>query len=115
LWTDGEILRESIGEGNYRKFLADADAAEVMLMDNFLLEFLEYSVKFSMPGEVLSTNGFMDSAGLLLWQVKSDYFMTEPYEMWAVSKVSNRWAWIISALFLVFVLTGLFIRINKRG
>jgi hypothetical protein len=51
----------------------------------------------------------------LLWPVKSDFFMTEPYEMWAESKTPNTWAWIVSGIFLVFVLTGVIVRIIKKG
>ena len=67
-----------------------------------------------MPGKLIGTNGFIDSSHVLLWPVKSDYFMTEPYEMWAESKIPNRWAWIVSGLFLAFVLTGVIMRVIKR-
>ena len=68
-----------------------------------------------MPGKLTGTNGFIDSSKVLLWPVKSDYFLTEPYEMWAESKIPNTWAWIVSGLFLLFVLTGVIIRIIKKG
>jgi len=68
-----------------------------------------------MPGKVIGTNGFIDSSQVLLWPVKSDFFITEQYEMWAESKVPNLWAWILSGLFIVFVITGLAIRIKKKG
>jgi hypothetical protein len=41
--------------------------------------------------------------------------MTEPYEMWAESKTSNTWTWIVSGIFLAFVLTGVIVRIIKKG
>jgi hypothetical protein len=41
--------------------------------------------------------------------------MTEPYEMWAESKTPNTWAWIVSGFFLAFVLTGVIVRIIKKG
>jgi hypothetical protein len=46
--------------------------------------------------------------------VKSDYFLTEPYEMWAESKIPNGWAWIVSGLFIVFVIAGVIFRIIKK-
>jgi hypothetical protein len=34
--------------------------------------------------------------------------------MWAESKTPNTWAWIVSGLFLVFVLSGVAMRIIKK-
>ena len=69
-----------------------------------------------MPGKLTGTNGFIDSTRNLLWPVKSDFFLTEQYEMWAESKTTNVWAWIVSGLFLVFVFTGIIIkRKSRRG
>jgi hypothetical protein len=51
---------------------------------------------------------------LLLWPIKSDYFLSEPYEMWAESKIPNTWAWIVSGLFLAFVVTGVIVRVIKK-
>jgi hypothetical protein len=115
LWTNGIILREMIGQQNALKFKTEADSAINMVTNNLLLDFREYSVRIVMPGKLISTNGYKDSSLVLLWPVKSDYFLTEPYEMWAESKVTNLWAWIISGLFVVFVFTGLVIRIKKKG
>jgi hypothetical protein len=41
--------------------------------------------------------------------------MTEPYEMWAESKITNTWAWILSGLFLAFVLTGVVMGVIKKN
>ena len=67
-----------------------------------------------MPGELIGTNGFIDSSQVLMWHVKSDFFMTEPYQMWAESKTSNLWAWIITGVFLLFVATGLLIKVFRK-
>jgi hypothetical protein len=67
-----------------------------------------------MPGKVTGTNGFIDKTDQLLWPVKSDFFLTENYEMWAESKVINKWAWIVTGVFILFVLTGLLIRIFRK-
>ena len=56
----------------------------------------------------------LTAVNTLLWPVKSDYFLTEPYEMWAESKITNPWAWIVSGLFLAFVLTGVMVRVRKK-
>jgi hypothetical protein len=67
-----------------------------------------------MPGEIIGTNGFIDSTKTLSWPVHSDFFMTEPYVMFAESKIPNRWAWIVSGIFLLFVLAGIIFRVVKK-
>jgi len=115
LWKNGILLREFVGQANALKFKTEADSALVLTTNKLLAEFRDYSVRIIMPGKLIGTNGFIDSSQVLLWPVKSDYFMTQPYEMWAESKVTNRWAWIVSGLFLIFVLTGVIVRIIKKG
>jgi hypothetical protein len=114
LWSNGFILKEIIGDANALKYKAEADSAIKTVEANFLLDFKNYSVRLVMPGKLLGTNGFIDSSHVLLWPVESDYFLTEPYEMWAESKTPNTWAWIVSGLFLAFVLTGVAIRVIKK-
>ncbi|HUX57929.1 MAG TPA: hypothetical protein VMV77_13205 [Bacteroidales bacterium] len=114
LWSNGIILKEYIGESDYERFKDESDTANEKAIENYLVDFKEYSVRISMPGKVTGTNGFIDSSEVLLWPVKSDYFLTETYNMWAESKISNVWAWVVSGLFLVFVITGVIIKIIKR-
>jgi hypothetical protein len=115
LWSNGIILKEYIGETNYLKFKTEVDTAAVKVLNQVLNSFKNYSVKVSMPGKLIGTNGFIDSSEVLLWPVKSDFFLTEQYEMWAESKIPNKWAWIVSGLFLVFVITGVIVRVIKKG
>jgi len=115
LWANGTLLRKFIGEENASKYKVQADTAVDIVTKKFTLDFREYSLKIVMPGKLIGTNGFIDSSKVLLWPVKSDYFFTEPYEMWAESKTPNTWAWIVSGFFLVFVLTGVTMRIIKKG
>lgn len=115
LWEKGVILKEFIGETDALKYKTEADSSLSYAMNNFLIDFKKYSVRFVMPGNLTGTNGFIDSSKALLWPVNSDYFMTEPYEMWAESKVPNRWAWIVSGIFLLFVFAGVIMRIIKKG
>jgi hypothetical protein len=114
LWKNGIILKEFIGEANATKFKIEADSALSLVTEKLLADFSDYSVRISMPGKLIGTNGFIDSSRVLLWPVKSDFFLTERYEMWAESKTTNTWAWIVSGLFLVFVLTGVVMRIIKK-
>jgi hypothetical protein len=115
LWTNGILLRQFIGEPNALKFKQEADSAVNIVTKKFFVDFKEYEVRIVLPGKILGSNGFIDSSQVLLWPVKSDYFLTEPYIMWAESKVPNVWAWVISGLFLVFVLAGVTRKILKRG
>ena len=115
LWSKGIILGKLIGEENAMKYKTEADTALESVTKDFLINFKDYSVRIAMPGKLIGTNGFIDSSQVLLWPVKSDFFLTEPYEMWAESKIPNRWAWFLSGLFLVFVLTGVIMRVIKKG
>jgi hypothetical protein len=115
LWTNGILLRQFIGEANAIKFKREADSAVNIVSNKFFVNFKEYDVRIVLPGKIIGSNGFIDSSQILLWPVKSDYFLTEPYVMWAESKVPNRWAWIVSAVFLVFVITGVVVRSIKKG
>jgi hypothetical protein len=114
LWSKGIILKEMIGESNSIKFKTEADTALDIITKRLFANFNEYSVRIVLPGKVIGTNGFIDKTEVLLWPVKSDYFMTEPYIMWAESKMSNIWAWIVSGIFLLFVIAGLIFRIVKK-
>jgi len=114
LWSKGIILNKLIGEENALKYRTEADSALGSVTKDILVDFKDYSVRIVMPGKLIGTNGFIDSSQILLWPVKSDYFMTEPYEMWAESKTTNTWAWIVSGLFVVFVLTGVVMRVIKK-
>jgi hypothetical protein len=114
LWQDGVILRKFIGSDNALKFKAEADTALEHVTENLLLNFRDYSIQTVMPGKLVNTNGYIDSSHVLLWPVKSDYFLSENYEMWAVSRVPNRWAWIISGIFLAFVAAGVMVRVIKK-
>lgn len=115
LWQSGHILKEFLGESNALKYRAEADSALKIVEERLLEEFVGYSVRISMPGELILSNGFVDSSNILLWSVNSDYFFTEDFKMWAESKVPNIWAWVLSGVFLLFVLTGITLRRIKKG
>ena len=115
LWENGIILKKYIGEPDALKYKTEADSVIEVVSDKIMVDFKEYSIRVVMPGRLTGTNGFIDSSSMLSWQVKSEYFITEPYEMWAESKEPNLWAWIITALFILFVLTGIIIKIIKKG
>ena len=115
LWNTGTILRDYIGEANAVKFKPEADSALKISTNSLFISFRNYTIKIIMPGKVTGTNGFIDSTQVLLWPVQSDYFLTEPYEMWAESKVPNLWAWIVSGLFVLFAFTGVLVTRKGKG
>ncbi len=110
LWTNGILLREFIGETNAQKYKTEADTALSVITNRIFADFKNYSVKIVMPGKLIGSNGFIDSTKKMTWPVISDYFLTEPYEMWAESKTTNIWAWVVSGIFLLFVLSGVVIK-----
>jgi hypothetical protein len=114
LWSSGVLLRKFIGDENASKYKAEADTALEHVSKSLLLDFKDYSIQTIMPGKLVNTNGYIDSTHMLLWPVKTDYFLSENYEMWAVSRVPNRWAWIISGIFLAFVAAGVVVRTIKK-
>ena len=114
LWANGVILKKFIGEANALRYKAEADSAMKLAESVIINDFKNYSLRIAMPGKLIGTNGFIDSSQVLQWPVKSDYFMSEPYIMWAESKIPNTWAWLVSGLFLAFVLTGVVLRVIKK-
>lgn len=114
LWSNGIMLKEFIGEGNAVKYKTEADSALNIVTEHLWVDFSGYSQRIVMPGEIIGTNGFIDSAKILSWPVESGFFKTEPYVMYAESKIPNRWAWIVSGIFLLFVLAGIIFRLVKK-
>lgn len=110
LWENGIILKDFFGETAASKYRKQADSAMAQAIRKVMISFKDYSVRIVMPGKLTGTNGFVDSSHLLIWPVESDYFLTEPYRMWAESKTTNVWAWIVTGFFLAFVAAGLIIR-----
>ncbi|HZL76609.1 MAG TPA: hypothetical protein VFB97_02800 [Bacteroidales bacterium] len=115
LWTNGIILKEFIGEPNAIRYKTEADSAINLVSKKLFVDFHRYTVRIIMPGRLIGTNGSIDSTNVILWPVKSEYFLTQPYEMWAESKEPNKWAWIVTGIFLLFVLAGIIFKSIKRA
>jgi len=115
LWENGVVLKEFIGENNTLKFRTEADSAVNLATERILPDFHTYSVRIVLPGKLTGTNGFLDSTGIMVWPVKSEFFMTQDYKMWAESKTTNKWAWIVSGLFILFVISGIVFRQIRNG
>ena len=114
LWAKGLIQKEFLGESGSVKYRKEADSALNLTTENVFVSFKDYTQRIMMPGRLTATNGFQDSTHMLLWPVKSDYFLTEPYQMWAESRTTNSWAWILTGIFLMFVVTGLILKVVRK-
>jgi hypothetical protein len=114
LWAAGKILKEFIGEQNAVRYKTEADSAMKMMEKTLFVDFKGYSQCITMPGRLIGTNGYRDSSQMIQWPVKSDYFVSEPYVMWAESRTTNIWAWIATGLFLIFVTAGLVLKMIRK-
>ncbi len=115
LWANGTLVREILGEKNAVEYRAEADSALKTATDQFFFDFRNYTLRTLMPGKLTSATGIVDSSGYVVWPVKSDFFMTQDYVMKAESKTVNLWAWIVSGVFLLFVISGIAFRKIKKG
>lgn len=112
------IVKYVMGKEFLDDFDMEVDSATTML-EAKLEEFLEathYELEVCMPGKLIESNGFIvtneelaDNRNLL-WSVSGEYFISQDYVMWAESRENNIYAWIISALFVLFVAIGLLLR-----
>ncbi len=119
---DIELLITSVlGEEFYASFKTEIDSAMSVLetVTDPFFSAQTYDMEIRMPGRIIASNGYADTnpesngGGGILWTVQGDYFFLETYEMWVESKVSNYWAWIITAVFVLFVITGFVVRSRK--
>lgn len=74
----------------------------------------DYLIQTKMPGELVGTNGYIDTEGGIIWEVDGDVTFSKDYSMWAQSIVINTWAWIVTIGFLLFVIMGFIIN-ARRG
>ncbi len=74
----------------------------------------DYSMNFVMPGKLIDGgSGDVGSGNTVQWNVTLSDYLTSPCVMAAESRVVNLWAWIVSALFVGFVVVGV-VRSRKR-
>lgn len=110
------VLDSLLGDGYYEanKALLDTVMLEVEKEFDVALSADNYLIQAVMPGELIDTNGYIDDDGNVIWEVKGDVILSSDYNMWAESKETNIWAWIITGIFVLFVISGLIVRIFKR-
>jgi hypothetical protein len=114
LWKSGALLNDFLGKTAADTYRSEADTAIDRVFKSFFLDLKDYSVRMILPGNIMNTNGYIDSTGTLIWPVKGDFVIGDDYEMWVVSRKPNTWAWIVSGCFVVFVMTGIILRRTKK-
>jgi len=116
------LITSMLGKKFYSTFKTEIDSAMSVLetMTEPFISVDNYDIEIRMPSNIIASNGYVntdpdsENSGGILWTVKGEYFLTQQYEMWAESQISNYWTWIISALFILFVITGFVIRSKKE-
>lgn len=76
--------------------------------------FNSYTVRTIMPGTLIKSNGYVIDDRIVVWPAKSELFMFEDYEMWAESRISNSWAWILTILIVLAVPFLITLRRRKK-
>jgi hypothetical protein len=116
--TKGDsVFTHFLDSHGYGKFRTEADSATAIINKRLELymSFNGYTDIFVMPGRVTASNGYVLDKGEIMWPVNPEFFLSQPYVMHAESKMPNIWAWIVSGLFLLFVMAGVAVRLNKKG
>jgi len=114
---DRQFIDSLLGPGFYEGHKELNDTLVSELEEEFLvaLETASYLLQTMMPGELIATNGYIDEDANILWELKAEHILSSDYNMWAESRVRNTWAWILTGIFLVFVISGFVIRnLRKR-
>ncbi len=106
------LLREGYYESN--RVLLDTVFSELEKDFDVAFSAHKYMMQTVMPGELIATNGYIDENDNVVWEVEGDVILSTDYDMWAESKQRNTWAWIVTGVFLVFVISGLIIRILRK-
>lgn len=73
-----------------------------------------YTIQTRMPGKLTGGNGFFTQTGEVAWPVKPELYLFDDYEMIAESQMPNKWAWVVSGIFVLVVLTGFIYRARVR-
>jgi len=79
------------------------------------LIFMEgYSQTVEMPGLITETNSISVTGNKVQWGVNPEKFIFYDYEMRVESRVVNKWAFVVSGVFLLLVLILLFFKVRRR-
>jgi len=109
------VLDSLLGKGYYESnsVLLDTIFSEVEREFDVAFSAHKYMIQTVMPGQLIATNGYIDDSGNVVWEVEGDVMLSTDYDMWAESKERNTWAWIVTGVFVLFVMTGLILKALK--
>ncbi|HCC70808.1 MAG TPA: hypothetical protein DEQ09_06625 [Bacteroidales bacterium] len=111
-----ESIDSLLGEGFYRRNKAVLESLVEEVENEFEVAFdaESYIVQTSMPGDLMDTNGYIDDEGNVIWEMDGEVILSADYEMWVESKTRNTWSWIVTGVFVLFVIGGLIIRVSRK-
>lgn len=72
-----------------------------------------YSQTVEMPGLITQTNANSVTGNKVSWNVGSDHFFFDDFEMLVESRVVNTWAFVLAGFFVFVVIILLFTKINR--
>ncbi|HKL67110.1 MAG TPA: hypothetical protein VJ877_04400, partial [Bacteroidales bacterium] len=104
----GQAIDTLMGQGFYLDNQSLMDTLLSDIEEEFDVAFSadDYIVQTDMPGELMSTNGYIDEDGKIIWKVNGDAILSSDYIMFAESRIRNTWAWIVTGAFVLFVISG---------
>jgi len=116
-----ETFRKVLGEEFYKSFETEIDSS-FKILDEIVTDYWdmkEYDIEIRMPGKIIASSGYASTGDSeqekgIIWTVTGDYFLGQPYEMWAESQTTNYWAWVVTGIFIIFVFAGLLFRGRKQ-
>ena len=108
----GIVFRKII-EAGYRGVI---DSALMVVSDGIDRHWSirSYTLKSVMPGKLKGGNGYFENPGEVAWQVKGELFLFDEFEFWAESYLQNIWAWVVSGVIVLIVVSGLLPRRLSR-
>jgi len=77
---------------------------------DFGMNDIEIDYKLSMPGKIIETNAPFFKNDTLSWKVDNDRFRINDYNLKAISRKPNYWAFVITSLIVAAALLGFLIR-----
>ena len=114
------LFKKVLGVNFYESFKTQIDSS-INAIDDILTDYWDmetYDIEIRMPGKILSSSGYASTGDSeqekgIIWTVTGDYFLGQPYEMWAESQTTNYWAWVVTGMFILFVAAGLLYQRRK--
>jgi len=110
------VMDSLLGKGYYESnsVLLDTVFSEIEKEFEVALNADKYMIQTVMPGQLIETNGYIDENGNVVWEVDGEVILSTDYDMFAESKERNTWAWIITGIFVLFVISGFIVKVFKR-